>query len=120
MHLYKLKITNYKLKTTIMAKIKPMILIQSMSGKVCSHSDTYFALRNGTQYTGTRCNKRTTPLTQNELKNQIKFKTAHAAAVIRLRDASQQAKDMAAFRKQTRYKTILGYLIADEYAKITD
>ena len=30
-----------------MAKIIPMILIESMSGKVCGHSDTYFALRNG-------------------------------------------------------------------------
>ena len=103
-----------------MAKIKPMILIESMSGKVCSHSDTYFALRNGTQYTGTRCNKRTTPFSENELHNQTKFKIAHASAVARLRDASQQAKDMAAFKKQTKYKTILGYLIAEEYAKLTD
>ncbi len=103
-----------------MAKIKPMILIESMWGKVCSHSDTYFALRNGTQYTGTRCNKRTTPFTEAELKNQQKFKTAHTAAVTRLADASQHAADLAAFKKQTKYKTILGYLIADEYAKIKD
>lgn len=100
-----------------MAKIKPMILIESMSGKVCSHSDTYFALRNGVQYTGTRCHKRRTPYTQNELNNQTKFKTAHTAAVRRLRDASQQAKDLAAFKTQTKYKTLLGYLIADEYQK---
>lgn len=103
-----------------MAKIKPMILIESMWGKVCSHSDTYFALRNGTQYTGTRCNKRTTPFTENELKNQTKFKSAHTAAVTRLRDASQQAKDLAAFKQQKKYKTLLGFLIADEYRKITD
>lgn len=101
-----------------MAKIKPMILIEYMRGKVCSHSDTYFALRNGTQYTGTRCAKRTTPFTANELKNQTKFKTAHAAAVTRLRDASQQAADLIAFKKQQKYKTLLGYLIADEYSKI--
>lgn len=63
-----------------MAKIKPMILIESMSGKVCSHSDTYFAVRNGVQYTGTRCNKRRTPFTENELNNQTKFKSAHTAA----------------------------------------
>ena len=103
-----------------MAKIKPMILIESMTGKVCSHSDTYFALRNGTQYTGTRCNKRTTPFTEGELQNQQKFKTAHTAAVARLRDAKQQAKDLAAFTKQTKYRTLLGYLIAEEYKKITD
>ena len=103
-----------------MAKIKPMILIEQMHGKVCTHSDTYFALRNGVQYTGTRCNKRRTPFTENELKNQTKFKTAHAAAVTRLRDASQHANDIAAFKQQKKYKTILGYLIADEYAKIKD
>lgn len=103
-----------------MAKIKPMILIEQMHGKVCSHSDTYFAVRNGTQYTGTRCNKRTTPFSESELKNQQKFKTAHAAAVTRLADASQHAADLAAFKKQTKYKTLLGYLIAEEYKKITD
>ena len=103
-----------------MAKIKPMILIDSMSGKVCSHSDTYFAIRSGTQYTGTRCNKRTTPFSEAELKNQTKFKTAHAAAVTRLRDASQHANDIAAFKQQKKYKTLLGYLIAEEYKKITD
>ena len=31
-----------------MAKLKPMILIERMSGKVCGHSNTYFAERNGT------------------------------------------------------------------------
>lgn len=101
-----------------MAKIKPMILIESMSGKVCSHSDTYFAVRNGVQYTGTRCNIRTTPFSESEIKNQQKFKNAHTAAISRLRDASQQAKDLANFKKQTKYKTLLGYLIADEYSKI--
>ena len=103
-----------------MAKIKPMILIDQMHGKVCGHSDTYFAVRNGVQYTGTRCNKRTTPFSESELKNQNKFKSAHAAAVTRLRDASQQTKDLAAFKTQTKCKTLLGYLIADEYKKITD
>ena len=31
-----------------MSKIKPMILVEKLSGKVCSHSNTYFAERNGT------------------------------------------------------------------------
>ena len=97
-----------------------MILIESMRGKVCTHSDTYFALRNGVQYTGTRCNQRTTPFSEAELKNQTQFKSAHTAAVARLADASQHATDLAAFKKQQKYKTLLGYLIAEEYKKITD
>lgn len=39
-----------------MAKFKPMELISQLSGKVCSHSDMYFAERNGTQYTAKICN----------------------------------------------------------------
>lgn len=97
-----------------------MILIEQMHGKVCSHSDTYFAVRNGTQYTGTLCRKRTTPFSEAELKNQTKFKSAHTAAVARLQDASQHAADLAAFKNNKKYKTLLGYLIADEYKKITD
>lgn len=97
-----------------------MILIEQMHGKVCSHSDTYFAYRNGTQYTGTRCNQRTTPFSEAEIANQQKFKKAHAAALTRKNDASQHAADLANFKKQTKYKTILGYLIAEEYKKITD
>ena len=103
-----------------MAKIKPMILIEQMHGKVCSHSDTYFAVRNGVQYTGTRCNKRTTPFSESELKNQQKFKSAHAAALVRMQDPKQHAADLIQFKNQKRYKTLLGYLIAAEYAKITD
>ena len=101
-----------------MAKIIPMVLIESMSGKVCSHSDTYFALRNGTQYTGTLCNKRTSGYSENEIANQTKFKTAQANAVTRMHDASKIAADKVAFAKQTRYKTMLGFLVADEYAKL--
>lgn len=103
-----------------MAKIKPMILIDQMHGKVCGHSDTYFAVRNGTQFTGTRCNKRTTPFSEAEIANQQKFKKAHAAALTRKNDAKQQAADLIQFKNQKKYKTILGYLIADEYKKITD
>ncbi len=31
-----------------MAKVKPMILVDKLSGKVCGHSNTYFAERYGT------------------------------------------------------------------------
>ena len=31
-----------------MAKIRPIELISKMSGKLCSHSNIYFAERNGT------------------------------------------------------------------------
>ena len=39
-----------------MAKYVPMELLVSLSGKVCGHSDMYFANRKGTLYTGKICN----------------------------------------------------------------
>lgn len=48
-----------------MAKFQPMELISKLSGKVCSHSDMYFAHRNGTQYTGKICNPYTGEPTDN-------------------------------------------------------
>ena len=39
-----------------MARYVPMELLLSMSGKLCSHSDVYFANRKGTLYTGKICN----------------------------------------------------------------
>jgi len=33
-----------------MAQVKPMGLIESMSGKVCEHSDMYFFRKNGRLY----------------------------------------------------------------------
>ena len=45
-------IKNYGLRIIklkeVMSRIKPMELISKMSGKLCSHSDIYFAERNGT------------------------------------------------------------------------
>ena len=57
-----------------MSKIIPMDLIKSMSGKVCSHSDMYFAKRGKTLYTGKRCNPRDLdkdPYTEKELAIQV-------------------------------------------------
>ena len=53
-----------------MAKLKPMILVDRPSGKVCSHSNTYFAERYGTQYTGTICNPFTGEPTDKQIANR--------------------------------------------------
>jgi len=99
-----------------MSKIIPMDLIKSMSGRVCSHSDTYFAVKHGTQYTAKICNPRTTPYSEEELNRQAKFKAAHAAAIARKADSTHQAEDMAKFKSQKKYKTLLGFLTATAYA----
>ena len=53
-----------------MALIKPMILVEKLSGKVCGHSNTYFAERYGTQYTGTICNPFTGEPTDKQIANR--------------------------------------------------
>ena len=42
-----------------MAQVKPMGLIESMSGKVCEHSDMYFFRKNGKVFSGKICNPST-------------------------------------------------------------
>ena len=103
-----------------MAKIIPFELIKSMSGKVCKHSDTHFVTRFGVVYTAKRCNKRSTPYNETELKNQRKFKLAHQAAVARAQDPKYMAEDLKAFKEQAKYKTLHGYLTAKAYSLITD
>ena len=103
-----------------MAKIIPIELIKSMSGKICQHTDTHFVTRYGVTYTAKRCNKRSTPYNETELKNQAKFKAAHKAAIARSQDPKYMASDMKEFKAQNKYKTMHGYLTAKAYALITD
>ena len=100
-----------------MAKIKPMDLIKSMSGKICGHSDISFAKKGKTQYTMKRCNPRSTPYSEAELARQEKFATARANV------AALTEEQIAAYREDFRkspgkYSTLNGYIFAKEYAKL--
>lgn len=99
-----------------MAKIKPMELIAQMSGKVCSHSDTYFVMKNGTQFTGKICNPYTGEPTEAQLAVQNKF--AQAQEAIKALDDEQMNAYRTAFKKQKKYKTLRGYIFAQEYDKL--
>lgn len=63
-----------------MAQVKPMGLIESMSGKVCEHSDMYFFRKNGKVFSGKICNPSTKEPSENQLAAQAKFKTARTNA----------------------------------------
>ena len=99
-----------------MAKLKPMILIERLSGKVCGHSNTYFAERNGTQYTGTICN----PFKGEPTQKQIAVREAFTATTEAMKNLTpeQMADYEAAFKKQKKYRSLRGYIFAMEYAKI--
>ena len=100
-----------------MAKIIPMDLLSSLSGKVCGHSDISFAKKGNTQYTMKRCNPRTTPYTEAELARQEKF--AQVRANIKALSEEQKAEYAAQFKKYPgKYSTLNGYIFAKEYEKI--
>ncbi len=62
-----------------MAKNVPIEMVKAYSGKICEHSDVYFAKKGNTLYTGKICNPRTKPFSEQELARQEKFRQAIAA-----------------------------------------
>ena len=98
-----------------MSKVKPMILVEKLSGKVCGHSNTYFAVRNGTQYTGTICNPFTGEPTDKQIANRQKFADTYAAMAALTEEQREAYKE--AFKKQKKYRSLRGYIFAMEYKK---
>ena len=99
-----------------MAKYEPIEMVKSYSGKICEHSDTYFAKKGGTLYTGKICNPRTKLFSAEELARQAKF--AQARAAVKALTEEQKASYAEDFRKQKKYGSLQGYMFAMEYAKL--
>lgn len=104
----------------IMSKIKPTDLVESMSGKLCGHSEYYFFRKNGKVFSGRMCNPSTKEPTANQLAQRQKFATARANAKTALANSEQKAAYMEAFKKQKKYSDFSGYVFAMEYAKLND
>lgn len=103
-----------------MSSIKPMGLVESMSGKLCGHSDIYFFHRNGKVFTGKVCYPSSKSPSSGQQAQRTKFATAKANAKTALADPEQKAAYLEAFRKQKKYKDFNGYVFAQEYAKLSD
>ncbi len=95
-----------------MAKIKPMALIESMSKKVCMHSDVYFRTnkQTGTTYTGKLCN----PSTQEPSAAQTAAKARFAKVVTAVRtilagSSEQKTALVAGYKAQTKIGSLFGY-----------
>ena len=100
-----------------MAKYVPMELLVSLSGKVCGHSDMYFANRKGTLYTGKICNPYKGEPSALQIAQRNKFKQVQTA--IAALTVEQKAAYEADFRKQKEYKTLRGFMFAQEYSKLS-
>ena len=99
-----------------MAKYVPIEMVKSYSGKICEHSDVYFAKKGNTLYTGKICNPRTKPFSEQELARQEKFRQAIAA--VNALTVEQKTAYAEAFAKQSKYGSLRGYMFAQEYAKL--
>ena len=99
-----------------MSKYVPMEMVKEYHGKICEHSDVYFAKKGRTLYTGKICNPRTKPFSAEELARQAKFTQARAA--VKALTEEQKAEYATAFKNQKKYMSLQGYMFAQEYAKL--
>ena len=103
-----------------MSKIKPIAIIDTMSGKVCEHSDMYFRTnkQTGDVFTGKLCNPSTAAPTEAQIKAKERFaKVAEAVRAI-MADPEQRATYEAKYKAQKKYLSLRGYIFAQEYAKL--
>ena len=101
-----------------MSKIKLETPLTSFRGKICKHSDIIFKEMYGNQFTSQICNPRTKPFSEAELARQEKFRQAAAATKTALADPTTRATYEAEFEAQTKYKSLYGYVLAKEHAKL--
>ena len=99
-----------------MARFKPMELMSEVHGKFSGDSEYYAAEKYGTQYTG-KIGEITVPPTQNQLDAQQRFATARKN-VVALSESEKSAYAAAFKRNPGKYKSLQGYMIAQEYAKL--
>jgi len=94
-----------------MAKIKPMALIESMSKKVCMHSDVYFRTnkQTGVTYSGKLCNPSEAAPSANQVKAKARFAKVVAAVRTILSDPTEKAKLQKEFKSQFTYGSLFGY-----------
>ena len=93
-----------------------MELIDKMSGKFHSKSKYYAAEKYGTQYTG-KIGEVTVPPTENQLTVREKFTQARQN-VLALSEEEKTTYAAAFKRSPGKYKSLQGYMIAMEYAKL--
>ena len=95
-----------------MSEIKPMALIESMSKKVCEHSDVYFRTnkKTGKVYTGKLCNPSTKEPSAAQIAAKARFAKVSAAVRAILAGTSEQKTQLVAeYKAQHKYGSLFGY-----------
>lgn len=97
-----------------MSRIRPIAIIQSMSGKVCEHSDMYFRTNKQTQKvcTGKICNPSDAAPTEAQVRVMNRFAKVAAAVDQLLNEPSEREKWNKAYVAQHKYGSLKGYVFA--------
>ncbi len=101
-----------------MAKVRFMELVDGVSGKFCKvkPDSPIFQQRKTCNVVYHQHNPSTADPTPEQLAQQQKFAAAVAQVNTIMADNAQVATYREAFAKQTKYKTLRGYIFADVYA----
>ena len=99
-----------------MSKVNLEAPFQSLQGKVCKHAKIIYKKMYGKQFTSQICN----PYTGDPSAAQTSAQTKLAQAVQNANaiSAEQRATYLAEFKKQSKYVSLHGFIIAQEYAKL--
>lgn len=99
-----------------MAKVDYSYPVEALHGKVKKSHTVGFAKRTdtGAKYTQTYTHTLSAP-SEAQTEVQQKFANAVKATRTRMADASKQAADLIAFKKQSKYKTLYGYVFSLVY-----
>ena len=102
-----------------MSKIKLEAPFRQFRGKICKHSDIIYKEMNGTQFTSQICNPYTGEPSAAQVAQKERFRQAKANV------AALSTEDVAAYREAFRkspgkYKTLQGYMLAKEMAKLSE
>ena len=86
-----------------------MGLIESMSGKICGHSDMYFFCKNGKVFSGKICNPSTKEPSAAQIAAKERFKKVQAAVRTILADPTEKEKLQSEYKAQHVYGSLFGY-----------
>ena len=99
-----------------MSKIKLEAPFRQFRGKICKHSDIIFKQMYGETFTSQICNPYTGEPSAAQQAQQNKMATA--SAKVKALTPEQRAAYKEEFKKQTKYKSLHGYMMAQELAKL--
>ncbi len=100
-----------------MSRVKPIIYIESLSGKACMHSDVSFFKRGRKTFTRTLCYSRTSPASALELANRARFKLASQRTSAIMREAEQRSNYVTTWNKR-KYYTLRDWVFHCVYLEI--